>query len=153
MQGGLCCIDAHVGLVHDIGFAGVVVFVPVGLHLWGCVAGLQGEGHRGDGCSFGGDGHIVVLDDGLYGGVVPVDAGPSAGDGCAVSDHCGEQSVGVGRQSGDGFNILLVGTGCIPHGDGHGDAGLVNDQLVLCVTHHRLVGQRCGGLWEGCHQR
>ena len=104
--------------------------VPVGLYLRSNVARLDGVRNGRDGSRVGGDAHRTfsrgVTDDGLDGGVRPVDAGPRTEVHRAGAQHQGEQAVVVGAEAAMAFAVQLRGAGGVPHGHRHRDVGLVN---------------------------
>ena len=141
-----CIHDTVVNLLTDVVHDAVVDGIADKVGDVACVAGRQGVGHGGHGRGVVGDGHRsapgVVADGGLDVGRRPVDAGPCALIGRHAADHHGEHAVGIGAQPGVRFAIHHIGAGGVAaHIDLHRDVVLVEHQLVLRVTHHRLVGQ------------
>ena len=72
----------------------------------------------------------------------------------AAAHHQGEQAVGVSAETSVGFAVLDCRAVGLTDGNRYRYVVLVEYQLVLCVAHHRLVGQLLidGHLRESTHQ-
>ena len=93
----------------------------------------------------GGDGHCartrIVGDHRIDGSIRPDDVIPCSRDRGAAAHHQRKKTVWVGAEAGVG--LAIAGNRAVKATDvnRHRHVALVVHQLVLCITHHRLVGQ------------